>query len=53
MSTTAGYGFNITAPNHHPLILLVYRTQQEAEAARDSVAKALVPATLLEVADHP
>ena len=53
MPTNAGYCFNITAPDHRPLLLLVYRTQREADVARDAAAKALDPATLLEVADYP
>jgi hypothetical protein len=52
MRTTAGHGFNITSPTHRPLMTLVYHTQQEAEAARDAVAKALDPATLMEVTNH-
>jgi hypothetical protein len=30
-----------------------YRTQREADVARDAAAKALDPAALLEVADYP
>jgi hypothetical protein len=48
-----GYGFNITAPNHRPLLTLAYHTQREADVARDAVAKALDPAALREVSDQP
>jgi hypothetical protein len=48
-----GYGFNITAPNHRPLLTLAYRTQREADVARDAVAKARDPAALREVSHHP
>jgi hypothetical protein len=40
----SGYGFHIRNQQHEPLFSVMFRTEAEAETARDAIAAALAPA---------